>query len=110
MDGQRRKYALQMQGIETQLCTMGGHLTSTTVDTLSVSIRPSVFADDRIITQEVKLSARTTTAIATINTTRQATGMDFNRAINFSISTQINHHHSHEIYLRPKKAKGRKKQ
>ena len=77
-----------MRGIETQLCTMGGHLTSTTVETLSVSIRPSVLAEDRIITQDVKLSARTTTAIATIKTTRHATGMDFKRATNFSINHQ----------------------
>ena len=74
-----------MRGIETQLCTMGGHFTSTTVETLSVSIRPSVLADERIITQDVKLKAKTATAKATINTTRHATGMDFNRAINLSI-------------------------
>ena len=74
-----------MQGIETQLCTMGGHLTSTTVETLSVSIRPSVLAEERIITQDVKLKAKTATAIATINTIRHATDMDFKRAIILSM-------------------------
>lgn len=89
MDGQRRKYALQKQGIETQLCTRGGHLTSTVVETLSVRRRPSVFAEDRIITQDVKLRARARTAKAIINTIRHTTGKDFKRAISFSILTNF---------------------